>query len=76
MKSTRLRPGSPPTKASSPVGIARAFNDLRDVAGGGSNNLVKLDTTGNYISYLSHPDMTRPHGAAFDDRGYLYSNSF
>ncbi len=60
----------------SPMGIARDTSDFLYVAGGGSNNIVKFDTSGNYLGSITHTDLTGPQGVAFDDRGHLFSSSF
>ena len=38
--------------------------------------IPRVDTDGNHLRSITHPDLTGPQGVAFDDRGHLFSASF
>ena len=58
------------------MGIARDDDDILYVAGGGSNNIVKFDTSGMFLGEIKHEDLSGPQGVAFDQNGHLFSSSY
>lgn len=58
------------------MGIARDTEDVLYVAGGGSNNIVKFDTSRTYLGEIVHEYLAGPQGVAFDKNGHLFSSSY